>query len=426
MESTMERGAVRRGLAVAATAAATLALIGVGASGAAAINQGSAHGNRTVGCSVMWDASSVLKTNLQNDDPDYPNLMVRPDGSPVDSYSNGGYIQDVRPEYGDHGLLEINHWYDGVHSPVDPAVAQEPTGVNWRVPIASDQTLHDVTFQIQLPAGTDFELGHGEDIAAWGGSYANYRWLDPEILIAPSPDGLSWEIVVSEIPAGTGLVLDFRGTVPAGTVLSDPAVAEAKLTGTLEPGAATCPQTSSGNGSAQCEVDWATDATQVVTSSTEPSRDVTRRQAVAPELGDPGKFGIDGWSDPPAGDTATLHGRFVLASDHPVEQATWVLHFPEAIERPETAIVNPADGWRVDDRYPNPVAIDEGVWDPAARTLAFQVSVPASGSVIVEFHGTIPAGSYLRGASFEYRAELHGRYAAGVPGCEPPMMPGEP
>ncbi|WP_218847183.1 hypothetical protein [Psychromicrobium silvestre] len=344
--------------------------------------------------------------------------MTGLNGAAVD-YSNGGYIKEVRPEYGGTGIFEINHWYQTT-TPTGPLVASQPTSVNWRIPISTDAPITGAQLTFTIPRGTNFALTSGANIAAWGTPYSNYTWTNPTITHTVSPDGLTWTVTLGDLAAHTGVVVQFSGTVPAGTVLSENSVATGQLIGAFPPGTGTCastPNSTSGNNSAACKVSWVTDATSTVTDGSKGIPDVTRSQVVQPSFGDPGKFGIDGWATASStpGD-ATLNGRFVLATDEAISQVTWVLHLDAAINAPVFTVSNPAPGWRVDNNYPVAVTIDAGLWDPAAHTMTYQLTMPAKSSVVINYTGSAE-GSYVSGASYTNTANLSGTYQPGSASC---------
>lgn len=95
------------------SATAALALIGLLTPAAQATNIGSKDGENpnVSACTIDWTAQSVMDTDLTNDDPNYPNLMTALDGSPIESYFNGGYITEVSPNLGSvSGWAEVQHF----------------------------------------------------------------------------------------------------------------------------------------------------------------------------------------------------------------------------------------------------------------------------------------------------------------------------
>lgn len=210
---------------------AALGLVTWLAANATALNKGSVSGVHTTSCTVAWQAQTVMDTTLTNDDPTYPNLMVRPDGTPVD-YTNGGYISEVRPEYGDPGLFEITHWYQGT--------SDGQTLANWRIPIATDHDIANATVTVRLPSGSGFQFTSGANIVRWGTPYSTYTWTNPAITPTTDASGLVWTIPLDDLAAGTGVVIQFTGPVDPA-VTTEHQVATADLTGAYTLGdAPTC------------------------------------------------------------------------------------------------------------------------------------------------------------------------------------------
>ena len=141
----------RRSRLTALGASLALALVGLPAT-AGATNTGTTSGNDTTQCDITWTAQSVMDRDLTDDDPVYPGLMTDMSGNPVTSYVNGGYIQEIRPEYNDPGIFEANHWYGGTVADDDRATTS--TVANWRFPLATDDVIKPgATITVELPAG---------------------------------------------------------------------------------------------------------------------------------------------------------------------------------------------------------------------------------------------------------------------------------
>ena len=206
---------------------------------AAATNQGSTSGDNTVACAVDWHAQTVMDIDLKNDDPNYPNLMTdwHPPQNPIDSYSNGGYIYEVRPEYGDPGIFEITHWYSNTAS---PSVAG--TVANWRIPIATNYSISNPKLVVQLPSygGTYTATISGATDNAymqrWGAPYSYYTWSSHLITGTSDANG-KWTIDLSNFGPMSAAVVTLTQTVPVDTNLTDQFLPEAWLTGTYTNGA---------------------------------------------------------------------------------------------------------------------------------------------------------------------------------------------
>lgn len=193
-----------------------------------AYNKGSLPGaGGTSGCSVNWVAKTVMDVDLKNDDPTYPDLMVTPDGTPIASYSNGGYIMEVRPENGQPGIFEITHWYSNAASP-----SVEGATVNWRIPVATDYAIQNPKVTVKVPAGLNVVYGFAAspaNISNWGDPYSRYEWAAGSSAVN-NGDG-TWTITLDNLDAHSGTVFTLSGTVPKGTVLTDQYIIEASLSG---------------------------------------------------------------------------------------------------------------------------------------------------------------------------------------------------
>jgi hypothetical protein len=207
-----------------------------------ATNKASVSGVATKGCVVDWTAQTVMDIDLTNDDPIYPNLMALRDGTPVTSYSNGGYIQEVRPEYSDPGIFEINHWYASVGD--DPTSSAAGAMVFWRIPVATDYAILNPTVTVTLPAGLNVNpysfAPVPANIAAWNSPYSNYVWASG----STGQDNLdgTWTITLNNLATMAGTVFTLSATVPAGTDLTKQYLIKATLSGTYvkDGGSSTC------------------------------------------------------------------------------------------------------------------------------------------------------------------------------------------
>ena len=207
------------------------ALTAGGATTALAVNSGTTSGAGGTGCEVSWSASSTMHTALADDDATHPGLMSDPAGGRLDAYSSGGYIEAVRPELGDAGVFEINHWYEGmVHTAGETHTTVAATDAVWRVPIATDHGLVDARVSIVVPDGIGATAAIAVGgIGGYGGAYGDYEWRDIDAEV--SADGLEFTVELGELAAGTGTAVVVTAPVPVGYVTSEHRVASATLTG---------------------------------------------------------------------------------------------------------------------------------------------------------------------------------------------------
>lgn len=224
-------------------ASLALALVGLPAT-AGATNTGTTSGNDTTQCDITWTAQSVMDRDLTDDDPVYPGLMTDMSGNPVTSYVNGGYIQEIRPEYNDPGIFEANHWYGGTVADDDRATTS--TVANWRFPLATDDVIKPgATITVELPAGlTDVTfdaVSTSNQMSSWPTTYRAYTWAGDRTTAAQTDD-THWTVTLPDgLAAKTGTVFQLSGSVTPGTDLNQPAVATATLNGAYPSGAGTCP-----------------------------------------------------------------------------------------------------------------------------------------------------------------------------------------
>lgn len=212
---------------------------------ALATNQSTESGNGTEECAVQWDARAILDLDLADEQDGYTGLMTDHDGTPSNGYSNGGYLLGIHPLYGDPGIMELNHWYTNTKNP-----ATDGTKQMWRLPIATDYAITGASVEVTLPAPiTSLEFDEksvNHRMKDWGGAYATYAWspqADPDTVTwSQNADG-SWSATVplGDLGAKTGTVFQFAGEVPAGTDLTAPVQASARLTGEYPMGQGECP-----------------------------------------------------------------------------------------------------------------------------------------------------------------------------------------
>ncbi|AOZ71971.1 hypothetical protein BK816_00575 [Boudabousia tangfeifanii] len=237
-------------LALAATVLSPLAF---------ATNAGSKPGYEPVGqCGNQWTAETVMDLFLQNNDENFPNLMVDDNGNTVD-YSNGGYIKEVRPEHGyglnpsGPGMFEITHWTIGAKTTKtydDPkaankkligesAVATEKTTQFWRIPLATNYKIpagtvitislnnnqnpdlfSDYTFDSAMAKHPKFETMN-DYMQIWGKPYSNYTW-EPDLTSAKQIEGGKWEVTLNkDLEPGKGTVFGFTAKIAPNTNLGD-------------------------------------------------------------------------------------------------------------------------------------------------------------------------------------------------------------
>ncbi len=196
---------------------------------AMATNIGTKNGVHDTGCAVNWGASAVMKTDLQNNDPLYPNLMITLDGvTPSDGYSNGGYIEEVNTALNSGpGLLEMNHFYTGPGNLM----------MIWRLPIGTLYPISGATRTFTPPSipgatWTFDPVSTNSRMYLWGGGYAQYAFTERPLSATPNADG-TFTVNLGDFAAHTGTVLQFNYTWPANaTPWTHYYVASAKMTGT--------------------------------------------------------------------------------------------------------------------------------------------------------------------------------------------------
>lgn len=213
-----------------AALALAIGLLGLSAPAASATNPGTKSGLRTEGCAVSWYAQSDLSLSYTKD--------YDGDGtiSNDEQYANQGYLFEV----------SSRTTYPAVHGPGDFLLhhwATSNTNLGFRLPIATDHPMHDVTVTIKADT-PNFTLTNA--VTAMG--LAKYVAIDgnPAYKVeAPAPatvtqngDGtltLTWPY----LPANSANILSFAGTATDGKAM-DPAshyTISAALTATYAQGA---------------------------------------------------------------------------------------------------------------------------------------------------------------------------------------------
>lgn len=196
---------------------------------AEATNESTEHGNHSQACSVVWKAGAILDADLTNDDPEHPGLMVNLQGEKV-AYSNGGYLAEVSPAFGDPGLFEMNHFYVGSGATLNQV---------WRMPVASDLPLLGAKVVVTLPEGivnpTFSASSTNAMMSRWGAPYSDYTWAQRDLAAIDNGDG-TWTVNLGDLEAKSGTVFEFSGGLPAGTDVNTRKIASAVMTATYPQG----------------------------------------------------------------------------------------------------------------------------------------------------------------------------------------------
>lgn len=239
MISSTKKRSTRVSVKIATAGAVGLSAIALLIPFASATNLGTKSGVETPAnsCDVRWTAATVMDSDLQNDDPKYPGLMVDLDGKPmsggVNAFTNGGYIKEVNPAYGHPGYLELTHFYLAASQQV------------WRPVIASDKPMSDVIATFTLPEQVRNDLGNytisldvasvNSKIGNWGGNYGKYTWspISARQLVDNGDGTITANI--GNLDAMHGTVFQFMITNTQGNfVTTDQFITTATLTGKYE------------------------------------------------------------------------------------------------------------------------------------------------------------------------------------------------
>lgn len=141
------------------TIAATALLALAGAASAQATNQGTEKGNNSgatkVGCSVNWNAQGAIDPTKSLGEQYYKGL----DGKPVNGWTNGGFLQEVTPVFGDPGRLEVQHYSNG---------AGADQTIVYRVHLGTHFAIDNGQLTIDLPEGFEWT---SDDATEWGVGY---------------------------------------------------------------------------------------------------------------------------------------------------------------------------------------------------------------------------------------------------------------
>lgn len=187
-------------------------LVGVGlvfglAPVAFATNATTVNGATTDGCSMSWDAHSVYSTDASL----YPEgLLTNLDGTPVSGGAaggNGGYVSEVRPEYGGAGIFEVNRFLTG---------SGASRTLHVRVPLAVDGATESGMVNGTLPdtgnAWTATISPAVNTINRWGSPYSNYSWSS-DVVTGVDVTGTSAHVYLYPMASKTGTVVEFTSVV---------------------------------------------------------------------------------------------------------------------------------------------------------------------------------------------------------------------
>ncbi|XVX20844.1 hypothetical protein ACQP1U_02905 [Actinomycetota bacterium] len=190
---------------IAALAAVTLALLVQPATLARATNPDTKSGLNTTGCAVSWYAQSDLSTSYTQD--------YDGDGTiaPGEVYSNRGYLYEV----------SSSNTYPAVHGPGDFLLhhwANTNTSLGFRLPLATDHTMHDVTVTIKADSSNFTlsqpitSLGLAKYVAIDGNAKYTTQAPAPTVSYADGAITLHWDV----IPVGSADIYSFGGTATDG------------------------------------------------------------------------------------------------------------------------------------------------------------------------------------------------------------------
>ncbi len=367
--------------AVTAAALASLATLGLVATPAYANNPSTQNGNHTQGCAVNWYAQSDLSTSYTKD---YDGDGVI---SSSEQYSNQGYLSGVDPNPGlassGPGDFSLQHWVN------------TGTSVGFRLPVATNDTLYNVTVRIKADSTNLQLLG---DLTSLGldkfhalDGPASYATLSPAPTVAFDQARGTYTLHWDTIPAGSANVFGWSGTALDGAA-ADPAshyLISATLTGSYGPGSDSCallPAVPSAPTGGPCDLGLAGQTSWNIGTS-----DITTRTKV----GTGGEINSDGYFN-----GATRNLRLYAATDVSLTNAT--LTFTAAagftFQAPTTWNVITASSRGMGMLYANGYTVAaSGIGTPTVsadgKTLTLTVaSMPAQSAVAVEVIA-VPDGS---------------------------------
>lgn len=432
--------------AILAVLILSVATVLVGVAGEAhATTKGSANGFAASNCYADWRASAVFDRDLTNEDVvdydgrQFTELMTGLDGSPINSWVNGGFLYEVNKflDPAATGWVELQHF-------VNPRAdkADGTTETMWRFPVGTDTAIRNGTVTLTLPEyaqvltvdsveGFFIRVGDAHRASGEESNWSQYTWkAAPTAMLS----GNTVTLYNVNLAPGEGIGVQVKASMPTEKTYESTNIGEVSVKGRLDNGTANCPAVESGvNPAEPCFFDWEGDATYLVSGDRTSIGDITRQRGVAHENGEPGKLGVDGWARPgPANQAdglASFNGRFVYSTDHPVENGTIQLIVDPALTTDETKFtehtpVGERLSWRVDDLYPNGIEITDRQWDPATNTMTYTYNAPAMAAMIVTWSGTLPQAEYAADATFTNRTTAKGAWAVDAANPKCPPTPG--
>lgn len=202
MPERARRRSVRGLLAAAVAVAAGIACVVPASAADAPLN-----GDKTVGCSVDWNAGAILDAKLPN-------------------YSNVGYTEKVQASLGSPGQFEVQHY-----------ITSE---INFRIYVRTVHPIHSAKLRVELPEVGEYRVS---DLNSEPAKY------EPEVKdltankppAVPTTSAAKTMIDLGDMAANSASVVEFTGTVQPERV-NDTYVANAAVTGTYAEGAG-CPVT---------------------------------------------------------------------------------------------------------------------------------------------------------------------------------------
>ena len=156
------------------------------------------------------------------------------------NYSTNGFWQTVPWSASGPGWMEVQHFYNGGIGPAPDYVAGGGVTMNWRIPVATDYPMRNVTVTFSLPSPTgspvvyalDNSVATNDWIARW--APGGYTW-QPRGTAVDNGNG-TWTVALGDLPANAASLYLFTVAVPPGTNLSGEFYATAELRGTYDVG----------------------------------------------------------------------------------------------------------------------------------------------------------------------------------------------